>query len=151
MLTIICRSDGAQPHYVNIQWNQRVNVSVSTVTESRMLVFYFSCQSCRPPQFMTQISVHLLQELHLYADFKGDESYTPSKVSIRAGNAIHDLRVRPCTSNTSINLDRSLHCIIRRVVRHQDSEHNIASRAIPISWLLIGDTRSGLGGAMWMH
>ena len=27
-------------------------------------------------------------------DFKGDESYTPNKVSVRAGTAIHDLRVR---------------------------------------------------------
>lgn len=33
------------------------------------------------------------QELHLYLDYKSDESYTPSKVSIRAGTAMHDLQV----------------------------------------------------------
>ena len=47
-----------------------------------------------------------MSEVHLYVDFKGDESYTPSKVSIRAGSAVHDLRVRPrwtlaVTCNTS--------------------------------------------------
>lgn len=28
----------------------------------------------------------------IYADFKSDESYTPNKVSIRAGNNFHDLQ-----------------------------------------------------------
>jgi hypothetical protein len=34
------------------------------------------------------------QELEIYADFKQDESYTPNKISVRAGNSFHDLRVR---------------------------------------------------------
>lgn len=34
------------------------------------------------------------QELEIYADFKQDESYTPNKISVRAGNNFHDLRVR---------------------------------------------------------
>mmetsp|Transcript_22502 Transcript_22502/g.42917 ORF Transcript_22502/g.42917 Transcript_22502/m.42917 type:complete len:180 (+) Transcript_22502:216-755(+) len=33
-----------------------------------------------------------LKELELYADFKQDESYTPNKISIRAGNSFQDLR-----------------------------------------------------------
>eukprot|EP00854_Cymbomonas_tetramitiformis_P013137 gene13137-15509_t len=33
-----------------------------------------------------------LKELEVYADFKQDESYTPNKISIRAGNSFHDLR-----------------------------------------------------------
>uniref|UniRef100_A0A7S0RL68 Anaphase-promoting complex subunit 10 n=1 Tax=Pyramimonas obovata TaxID=1411642 RepID=A0A7S0RL68_9CHLO len=33
-----------------------------------------------------------LKELEIYADFKQDESYTPNKLSIRAGNSFHDLR-----------------------------------------------------------
>ncbi|KAL3693158.1 hypothetical protein R1sor_006809 [Riccia sorocarpa] len=33
-----------------------------------------------------------LQQLSLYVDFKLDESYTPNKISIRAGNSFHDLR-----------------------------------------------------------
>ena len=32
-----------------------------------------------------------IQNLCLYADYKADESYTPSKISIRAGNHFHDL------------------------------------------------------------
>lgn len=34
------------------------------------------------------------QEVHLYVDYKSDESYTPSRLSIRAGSAHHDLKVR---------------------------------------------------------
>ncbi|KAG1674481.1 hypothetical protein FOA52_003086 [Chlamydomonas sp. UWO 241] len=33
-----------------------------------------------------------LTELHIFLDFKSDESYTPNKVSIRAGTAVHDLQ-----------------------------------------------------------
>jgi len=33
-----------------------------------------------------------LKEIEIYADFKQDESYTPNKLSIRAGNSFHDLR-----------------------------------------------------------
>ena len=33
-----------------------------------------------------------MREIALYADYKLDESYTPSKISVRAGNSFHDLR-----------------------------------------------------------
>mmetsp|Transcript_23903 Transcript_23903/g.28925 ORF Transcript_23903/g.28925 Transcript_23903/m.28925 type:complete len:178 (-) Transcript_23903:495-1028(-) len=33
-----------------------------------------------------------LKELEIYADFKQDESYTPNKIAIRAGNSFHDLK-----------------------------------------------------------
>mmetsp|Transcript_35385 Transcript_35385/g.78556 ORF Transcript_35385/g.78556 Transcript_35385/m.78556 type:complete len:204 (+) Transcript_35385:167-778(+) len=33
-----------------------------------------------------------LSELHMYLDYKLDESYTPSKISIRAGTGCHDLK-----------------------------------------------------------
>lgn len=33
-----------------------------------------------------------LQQLAIYLDYKHDESYTPSKISVRAGNSFHDLR-----------------------------------------------------------
>ena len=32
-----------------------------------------------------------IQNICLYADYKADESYTPSKISVRAGNHFHDL------------------------------------------------------------
>ena len=40
-------------------------------------------------QFMKKTRV---QELCLFFDFKSDESYTPSKMSIRAGNNMQDLK-----------------------------------------------------------
>lgn len=36
---------------------------------------------------------HLAQLVVLYVDFKLDESYTPSKISIRAGDGFHNLKV----------------------------------------------------------
>ncbi|XP_027193007.1 anaphase-promoting complex subunit 10 isoform X1 [Cicer arietinum] len=55
------QSDGAQPHFVNIQFQKKVRLQ-------------------------------LLQLVVLYVDFKLDESYTPSKISIRAGDGFHNLK-----------------------------------------------------------
>lgn len=33
-----------------------------------------------------------IQELCMFFDFKSDESYTPSKISVRAGNNMQDLK-----------------------------------------------------------
>ena len=33
-----------------------------------------------------------VQEISLYLDFKTDESYTPSKISIRVGNSFYELQ-----------------------------------------------------------
>ena len=52
------RSDGTQPHYVNIQFMKKMRV----------------------------------QDVALYLDFKTDESYTPSKISIRSGNSFYELQ-----------------------------------------------------------
>ena len=38
-------------------------------------------------QFHRKVKV---REIALYADYKLDESYTPSKISVRAGNSFHD-------------------------------------------------------------
>ncbi len=32
-------------------------------------------------------------ELRIYIDIKQDESYTPNKITIKAGNGLHDLQV----------------------------------------------------------
>ena len=40
-------------------------------------------------QFQRKVKV---SEIALYADYKLDESYTPSKIAVRAGNSFHDLR-----------------------------------------------------------
>ncbi|KAJ9522841.1 hypothetical protein QJQ45_023624, partial [Haematococcus lacustris] len=52
------QSDGLQPHFINMQFAQRMQ----------------------------------LMELHLHLDYKLDESYTPGKLSVRAGYSIHDVR-----------------------------------------------------------
>ena len=52
------RSDGTQPHFVNIQFLKKMRV----------------------------------QEIAMYLDFKTDESYTPSKISIRVGNSFYELQ-----------------------------------------------------------
>ncbi|XP_072027121.1 anaphase-promoting complex subunit 10-like [Amphiura filiformis] len=40
-------------------------------------------------QFRRKTTVH---SIGIYADYKSDESYTPNKISIRAGNNFHDLQ-----------------------------------------------------------
>ena len=52
------RSDGPQPHLINIQFHKKMRI----------------------------------HEIQVYTDFKLDESYTPSKISIRAGTTFHDLQ-----------------------------------------------------------
>ncbi len=52
------RSDGPQPHLINIQFAKKMRV----------------------------------HEICIYTDFKLDESYTPSKISIRMGSTFHDLQ-----------------------------------------------------------
>ncbi len=37
---------------------------------------------------------YVSMELQVFLDYKADESYTPNKLSIRAGTAVNDLRVR---------------------------------------------------------
>uniref|UniRef100_M8C349 Uncharacterized protein n=1 Tax=Aegilops tauschii TaxID=37682 RepID=M8C349_AEGTA len=47
-----------------------------------------------PPLVNTQFQKKVqLQLVVLYVDFKLDESYTPSKISIRAGDDFHNLKV----------------------------------------------------------
>ena len=52
------QSDGAQPHFINCQFQKKANVC----------------------------------EVAIYTNYKQDESYTPSKIVIRAGNSYRDLK-----------------------------------------------------------
>ena len=52
------QSDGAQPHFINCQFQKKTNVC----------------------------------EVSIYTNYKQDESYTPSKIVIRAGNSYRDLK-----------------------------------------------------------
>jgi hypothetical protein len=51
-----------------------------------MVTFWYVWQ----PLVAGQVSI---KEIGIYCDFKLDESYTPSKISIRAGTHFHDLQV----------------------------------------------------------
>ncbi|KAL6033149.1 hypothetical protein STEG23_025188, partial [Scotinomys teguina] len=64
------QSDGSQPHLVNIQFSYvQPNTNVRKTT---------------------------VKTLCIYADYKSDESYTPSKISVRVGNNFHNLQeIRP--------------------------------------------------------
>ena len=52
-------------------------------------------QSDGPQPHLINIQFHKKMRIHeivIYTDFKLDESYTPSKISIRAGTTFHDLQ-----------------------------------------------------------
>ncbi|EKX36320.1 hypothetical protein GUITHDRAFT_158685 [Guillardia theta CCMP2712] len=52
-------------------------------------------QSDGPQPHLVNIQFHKkvsIKEIAMYCDFKLDESYTPSKISIRAGTHFHDLQ-----------------------------------------------------------
>lgn len=50
-------------------------------------------------QFQKKVKLQLVV---LYVDFKIDESYTPSKISIRAGDGFHNLKVIACMIYSSV-------------------------------------------------
>jgi anaphase-promoting complex subunit 10 len=52
-------------------------------------------QSDGPQPHLVNIQFHKkmrVQEIAIYTDYKLDESYTPSKISVRAGTSFHDLQ-----------------------------------------------------------
>lgn len=79
------QSDGSQPHLVNIQFRQVIRPGGEIITcfglEFKINVFLFGCRR------RTTVKM-----LCIYADYKSDESYTPSKISVRVGNNFHNLQ-----------------------------------------------------------
>jgi anaphase-promoting complex subunit 10 len=75
------RSDGPQPHLVSIQFPKKMPVTVGREPETRRVLERKSEKV--PPQ-----------EVTMYLDYKQDESYTPQRISIRAGTCYQDLQVR---------------------------------------------------------
>ncbi|XP_061619825.1 anaphase-promoting complex subunit 10 isoform X1 [Phyllopteryx taeniolatus] len=75
------QSDGSQPHLVNIQFRYEVRSGTP-------------CPFCAPAFFLLTAASRrrtTVKMLCIYADYKSDESYTPSKISVRVGNNFHDL------------------------------------------------------------
>jgi hypothetical protein len=83
------RSDGAQPHLVNISFQRKVELLVRPCACALAHTLHFIRLKQRTHSFLS------LQELALYVDFKLDESYTPKNISIRAGNSVQDMKARP--------------------------------------------------------
>eukprot|EP00850_Spirogloea_muscicola_P002480 SM000009S23609 [mRNA] locus=s9:995061:996626:- [translate_table: standard] len=76
-----------------------------------------------------------LQQLALYVDFKRDESYTPSKVVVRAGNSYHDLRdVRAVTLSEPSGW-------VRISLRHEDSGEYL--RAFLVQLAIMSNHQNG--------
>ncbi|GAB1293347.1 Anaphase-promoting complex subunit 10 [Apodemus speciosus] len=76
------QSDGSQPHLVNIQFRSLVafNLPASFAIP------------CRALDEMSRRRKTTVKTLCIYADYKSDESYTPSKISVRVGNNFHNLQ-----------------------------------------------------------
>jgi len=54
---------------------------------------YWQSDGAQPHLISIQFSRKMaVREVALYLDFKLDESYTPKKLSIRAGSTVHDLK-----------------------------------------------------------
>ncbi|XP_021251143.1 anaphase-promoting complex subunit 10 isoform X3 [Numida meleagris] len=65
-----------------------------------------------------------VKTLCIYADYKSDESYTPSKISVRVGNNFHNLQeirdleftnltsglALSCTNRASLSITKTLSC-----------------------------------------
>ncbi|XBH94232.1 hypothetical protein VPH35_085051 [Triticum aestivum] len=85
---IFLRSDSVQPHMVNIQFQKNVLLQMRASIRNTYLIFYvwdpFSDLNCCWGGLVT-----------LYMDFKLDESYTPSKISIWTGDRFHNLKAIP--------------------------------------------------------
>lgn len=79
------RSEGAQPHLINIQFPKKQSIVVSAHLERA------------PPQpGDSHIVAPIEQEIWLYADISLDDSYTPQKLSVRAGTYhgdLHEIRL----------------------------------------------------------
>jgi anaphase-promoting complex subunit 10 len=95
------QSDGAQPHLVNIQFQRKVHLSsnaaaapagVTGRTARRLCGLIASFHIDRDiALFDAPIQIRL-SAIALLLDFKLDESYTPSKIAIRAGTTHADLK-----------------------------------------------------------
>lgn len=77
------RSEGSQPHLINIQFPKKQSIVVSLLYLSR-------------PYTAVSHRIGGEQEIWLYADISLDDSYTPQKLSVRAGTYhgdLHEIRL----------------------------------------------------------
>lgn len=91
MYTPTYRSDGVQPHLINIEFLKKTAVKVRLLRTLKR----FICSSEHGADYINYSETvnSFIQRIDIFADFKQDESYTPSKISFRAGTNFHDLQV----------------------------------------------------------
>lgn len=103
------QSDGSQPHLVNIQFRCRgasgciwfsVVLCENLKPDVHLIAFLSSTTCCVLMRVVNQSQCvwfvcrrrTTVKMLCIYADYKSDESYTPSKISVRVGNNFHNLQ-----------------------------------------------------------
>ncbi|XP_059501073.1 anaphase-promoting complex subunit 10 isoform X2 [Stegostoma tigrinum] len=89
------QSDGSQPHLVNIQFRCtfKFNILEGTIDQKVNWTSHINTLTSRASQRLEILQRKTtVKTLCIYADYKSDESYTPSKVSVRVGNNFHDLK-----------------------------------------------------------
>jgi hypothetical protein len=110
------RSEGPQPHSIDLTFPKKVMVSVSLsyvllCSWHRLLIIATPTTSDLLAPFSLSLASHrrykqpartatLAQSVHVNLSHPQDDSYTPSLISIQAGTGLHDLQeVGGCYSN----------------------------------------------------
>lgn len=112
-----CRSDGMQPHYVNIEFVQKTPVEVRLHTKGRMALdfSYFS------------------QRISMFVDYEKDESYAPSKVAVYAGSHFHDLVVSVTVCLHNVVTSRN----VFRIMATSPQQVSLRDLQEPVGWVNI--------------
>lgn len=55
-----------------------------------------------------------MKMLCIYADYKSDESYTPSKISVRVGNNFHNLQEIRVTTQCHVTVTLKLRSLLNQ-------------------------------------
>lgn len=77
------RSEGPQPHSIALQFPHRVQILVSSACS--LLI-----TGCPEPTRIA-LTLSIRQKISIHLSHPKDDSYTPQKISIRAGTGRHDL------------------------------------------------------------
>lgn len=118
------RSDGLQPHLIDVQFSQRMELTVRgddfalcvlhkgahtracihtpdcLLPTASYITYICSLKPRKTPLPRCTLNfcpnalyTFVLQEIAFFLDYRADESYTPSRLAVRAGCSHHDLRV----------------------------------------------------------
>ena len=86
------RSEGPQPHLIDLAFPRKVMVSVSPIRPGPNI--QFKTQTLFSDTYLSlwkPVFSHT-KSVHIQLDHPHDDSYTPSIISIQAGTGVHDLQ-----------------------------------------------------------